>query len=101
MGNVEYLHPCLTKVKTDLRYPVFLCKKNLVSLNIFMESAKIIASMQTLQPCPDMQCVQISVRGIEIVHQINQLLLQCPHNDPFLEVLNHPCLSNQHLLEIS
>jgi hypothetical protein len=54
MGNVEYLHPCsFTKVKTDLRYPVFLCKKNLESLNIFMESAKMIASMQTLQPCPD------------------------------------------------
>jgi hypothetical protein len=53
MGNVEYLHPCLTKVKMDLRYAVLLCKKNLASLNIFMESVKIIARMQTLQPCRD------------------------------------------------
>jgi hypothetical protein len=52
-GELEYLHPCLTKVKMDLGYPVFLCKKNLVSLNIFMENVKRIATMQTFQPCPD------------------------------------------------
>jgi len=52
-GELEYLHPCLTKVKMDLGYPVFLCKKNSVSSNIFMENVKRIGIMQTLQSCPD------------------------------------------------